>query len=136
MSGKRVKAPPRSLRITFFVLCALAATAALYLGLANTDTGDPEPGWALESPALHRLAVIVALFLCVYAVIVVLYLAAQGRSFTELRRPGGTGVAEPETLEEGRRRSTTSRRLGRASRRRSPIMRIGCARSRDSAPAA
>jgi hypothetical protein len=44
--------------------------------------------------------VIVALFLCFYAVIVVLYLAAQGRSFTELRLPGGTGVAEPETLDD------------------------------------
>jgi len=100
VSGKRVKAPPRGLRIAFFVLCALAAAAALYLGLANTETGDPEPGWALESPALHRLAVIVALFLCFYAVIVVLYLAAQGRSFTELRLPGGTGVGEPDALEE------------------------------------
>ena len=29
-----------------------------------------------------------------------LYLAAQGRPFTQLRLPGGTGVAEPETLEE------------------------------------
>jgi hypothetical protein len=47
--------------------------------------------------------VIVALFLCFYAVIVVLYLAAQGRSFTELRLPGGTGVAEPETLDSGPR---------------------------------
>jgi hypothetical protein len=97
---RKVRAPPPWLRTVFFVLCALAAVAALYLGLANTDTGDPEPGWALESPALHRLAVIVALFVCFYAVIVVLYLAAQGRSFTELRLPGGTGVAEPETLEE------------------------------------
>jgi hypothetical protein len=88
------------MRTAFFVLTALAAVAALYLGLANTDSNDPEPGWALESPALHRVAVIVALFLCFYAVIVVLYLAAQGRPFTQLRLPGGTGVAEPETLEE------------------------------------
>jgi hypothetical protein len=46
-----VPAPPRWLRILLFALCALAAAAALYLGLANTDTDDPEPGWALESPA-------------------------------------------------------------------------------------
>ena len=93
-------APPRWLRILLFALCALAAAAALYLGLANTDTGDPEPGWALESPALHRLAVIVALFLCFYVFIVVLYFAAQGRLFTRVRLPGGTAVEEPETLED------------------------------------
>jgi hypothetical protein len=97
---RKVRAPPPWLRTAFSALTVLAAAAAIYLGLANTDTGDPEPGWALESAALHRVAVIVALFLCFYAVIVVLYLAAQGRSFTELRLPGGTGVAEPETLEE------------------------------------
>jgi hypothetical protein len=65
-----VPAPPRWLRILLFALCALAAAAALYLGLANTDTDDPEPGWALESPALHRVAVIVALFLCFYVFLV------------------------------------------------------------------
>lgn len=97
---RKAKAPPPWLRAVFSVLTALAAVAAVYLGLANTDTDDPEPGWALESPALHRVAVIVALFLCFYAVIVVLYLAVQGRPFTQLRLPGGTGVAEPETLED------------------------------------
>jgi hypothetical protein len=95
-----VPAPPRWLRIVLFALCALAAAAALYLGLANTDTDAPEPGWALESPALHRLAVIVALFLCFYLIIVVLYFAAQGRLFTSVRLPGGAAVEEPETFED------------------------------------
>lgn len=97
---RKVKAPPPWMRIAFGVLTVLAAVAAIALGLANTDTGEPEPGWALESPALHRVAVIVALFVCFYVLIVVLYLAAQGRPFTRFRLPGGTGVEEPETLED------------------------------------
>jgi hypothetical protein len=98
--SKPVKTPPRWLRTLFGALCFVALGVAAYLGLTTVDTDDPEPGWALGSPAVHRVGVVVALFLAFYLVLVVLFYAVQGRPFTKFSGPGGTGVEEPERYEE------------------------------------
>ncbi len=93
-----VKAPPRWLRRLFFGACLVALAAAVLLGL-QTDVSDPQPDWALGSPAFERVAVSGAFFFVFYVVIAVLYLAAQGRPLTKFG-VGGATVEAPDALTE------------------------------------
>lgn len=81
---------------SFVGMCLLALAVAVAFGL-QTDVSDPQPAWALGSPPFEKLMVTAAFFFVFYLVLVVLYLAAQGRPFTKFT-VGPAGVEAPETL--------------------------------------
>jgi hypothetical protein len=54
------------------------------------------PGYAVNSLWVYRLEVALAFFVGVYVLIVVLWLASQGRSVRQAQLPGGGGVDLPD----------------------------------------
>lgn len=93
-----VKAPPQWLRVAYVALLLGAFGGAVVLGL-QVETRKPEPAWTLGSPALHKVGVILVLFVALYLILTLLYFGAQGRAFTKFGVAGATAEA-PEALTE------------------------------------
>lgn len=99
-----VMPPPRWLRVTYFLTLLGAAAGAVALGL-RVETKQPEPAWTLSSPALHKVEVIVVVFVGLYLILTLLYFGAQGRAFTKFGVGGATAEA-PEALAEAAETNT------------------------------
>jgi cytosine/uracil/thiamine/allantoin permease len=76
------------------VFWLLLAAAAIALVAAVAVDVTPLPGVALGSEVLHRLAVFVGVLVLVYAIVMVLWLAYQGR-WASVQAPGIGGAVQP-----------------------------------------
>jgi hypothetical protein len=86
MQGWRRQAHP--------VFWLLVAAAAIALAAAVAVDGTPRPGVAIGSEVLHRLAVFVGVLVLAYAIVMVLWLAYQGR-WASVQAPGLGGAVQP-----------------------------------------
>ena len=71
----------------------LAAAAVAFVAAIAVDV-TPLPGVALGSEVLHRLAVFVGVLVLAYAIVMVLWLAYQGR-WASVQAPGLGGALQP-----------------------------------------
>jgi type VI protein secretion system component VasK len=80
------------LRAAHPVFWLLLGAAGIALAAALTVDGTPSPGVALGSGVLHRLVVFGAVLVIAYAVVMIMWLAYQGR-WASVQAPGvGAGV--------------------------------------------
>jgi hypothetical protein len=86
---------PKLLRWSFAALVVGCAVLAGLVGLLAHRPSDV-PGYALDSAAVWRTEVVVAVFVGPYLLLLATYLATQGRGFTKLIGPGGIGIEANE----------------------------------------
>jgi hypothetical protein len=77
---------------------ALAVAVSVVVGLLASLPSEA-PDWALNSRAVHRGEVMLAVFAILYAMLTAGFLAFRGRAFTKLSI-GGASVEAPEELIE------------------------------------
>jgi hypothetical protein len=99
-----VAAPPRWLRVTYLLLLMGAFGGAVVVGL-GLEAQQPEPAWTLGSSAVHKVEVVLVVFVALYVILTLLYFGAQGRAFTKFGVGGATAEA-PEALAEAAETNT------------------------------
>jgi hypothetical protein len=98
-----------------FRLLMLASVPAVVAALVVDDS--PRPGVALGSSIVHRLAVLLCVLAITYAIVMVFWLAYQGR-WASMQVPGvGAGVQPADKIDQAATsldefRSVTQTRLG------------------------
>jgi hypothetical protein len=76
----------------FWGACLMLAPAVAAAAVAGTRA----PGYALHSQWVRRLEVGLAVFAGLYVLVLVLWLAYQGRSVERAELPGGAGIGLPD----------------------------------------
>jgi hypothetical protein len=86
--------PPKWLRVAFTLAVLGAVVGAVVVGL-GADPPEKAPSYALDSPAVWHLEIGLAVFIGLYVPLLVLYLAAQGRTI-RITGPAGIGIESAE----------------------------------------
>jgi hypothetical protein len=87
-----VRAWQRNAHPFFWVALAVLVPAAIAAAVAGTRA----PGYALHSQWVRRVEVALAVFVGLYVLVLMLWLAYQGRSVQRAQLPGGAGMDLPD----------------------------------------